>query len=733
MSLAQRRSPNSVRVAALYLANYLSGAIVIYLTSLARQDVSIAPPLLIILTVGTFYAWWARSAMQSFGMKAFFAVLDFFVGLVALGGQTWLNQMIGIAVIHTPEVLIATSIAWYIALRSFFVVTNAGLLFQHVPTIALFGLMSTWLLMAEVGWLFAFYCGILIFTLILTNDLKSLGIGQTDHTAKPASALRAAIVAPIVICLAALAITPALHGLVGKLLVETLLGFNIRGNTRTGQPQQSNEMLQVGTGPVSLSDNPVLSARFERYQDDAPMAARLLRHETFDVYTGKGWRRNGARLLSLAAEEIRTPEGRPPYSPNRFDHARTVDETQRFRTERIRDAAYIHQADRGQSIDLTITTLSDSHSVFYHPGRLTELRTNRDWIQASAIVGFFGAAANGATGSYDMTVTIPPLTSAAFRNAGEDYPYEVRQSSFQLPGKLGDVRALAQRIVQNARTPYDRVVALERYLSQNMKYNLAVTAFPEDRDVVDYFVLEGKEGYCDSFATALAVMCRAVDVPARVARGFLAQTWDPTEGVWIAQDKDRHLWTEVFFPGIGWTPFDATRGAEDITPALAGAGGEDSEAAMARQSKLRLARLLLNAAIAAVVLFLIGREIWPMFFGRRRRAHPASMAEELFGEFVQVLRLSGAPDWPETQTPQEHWRASKPNIPRDWEEFRKSGDRFVLAFNRARWGPENGADKAIKAMEESLETMKKQYQRATPAPKRLRGKIALLWSSRILS
>ena len=67
----------------------------------------------------------------------------------------------------------------------------------------------------------------------------------------------------------------------------------------------------------------------------------------------------------------------------------------------------------------------------------------------------------------------------------------------------------------------------------------------------------GRTGYCEQFASAMAVMARAAGIPARVAVGFLEpeqiddQTWEYT--AW-----DLHAWPELFFPGSGWVRFEPT-------------------------------------------------------------------------------------------------------------------------------------------------------------------------------
>ena len=80
---------------------------------------------------------------------------------------------------------------------------------------------------------------------------------------------------------------------------------------------------------------------------------------------------------------------------------------------------------------------------------------------------------------------------------------------------------------------------------------------------VEYFLFDRKMGYCDSFGAALTVMCRYAGVPARLVSGFI--TGDSKDGVYLVRERHKHIWTEAFFPEIGWVTFDATSASEDIS------------------------------------------------------------------------------------------------------------------------------------------------------------------------
>jgi hypothetical protein len=78
--------------------------------------------------------------------------------------------------------------------------------------------------------------------------------------------------------------------------------------------------------------------------------------------------------------------------------------------------------------------------------------------------------------------------------------------------------------------------------------------------VVDTFLFEDREGVCEQYATALAVMARSLDIPARLAAGYGAGDYNAITGYYEVRLSHAHSWVEVYFPEYGWVPFDPTPG-----------------------------------------------------------------------------------------------------------------------------------------------------------------------------
>jgi transglutaminase-like putative cysteine protease len=138
-------------------------------------------------------------------------------------------------------------------------------------------------------------------------------------------------------------------------------------------------------------------------------------------------------------------------------------------------------------------------------------------------------------------------------------------------------RELARSVVEaaGATDPYHKAKALADYLRSDPRFTYAtVAALPSDptRDLVDFFLFDpnGQRGYCEYFATTMAVMARTLGLPARVAVGYAPGERVDT-GIYQVRDKNAHLWAEVYFPGYGWQIFEATKSISPVVR-LSGSG-----------------------------------------------------------------------------------------------------------------------------------------------------------------
>ncbi|HEY6707363.1 MAG TPA: transglutaminaseTgpA domain-containing protein, partial [Actinomycetota bacterium] len=246
-----------------------------------------------------------------------------------------------------------------------------------------------------------------------------------------------------------------------------------------------------------------------------------------------------------------------------------------------------------------------------------------------------------------------------------------------------EVRQRAGAVVaaKDADTPFEKALAIQDYLrSKEFRYNLNVPSLAAGGNQLRRFLTEVREGYCEQFAIAMAMMARQVGVPSRVAVGF-------TSGEIIDNNfqqvttHDAHAWPELWFPKAGWVPFEPTPRADgtvsvptyttpagrvpsdeagqpaqsqttgpDITnnppvrPADPDPGGNSDPLAGAGTDRAWLDRPVVRAglAVALLVLLVPGVKWARNLLARRRAGHrPRDAVAESYAELTSWARDAG--------------------------------------------------------------------------------------------
>ena len=134
---------------------------------------------------------------------------------------------------------------------------------------------------------------------------------------------------------------------------------------------------------------------------------------------------------------------------------------------------------------------------------------------------------------------------------------------------------------------YDKAFAIQQYL-RSTPFLYSVEAPVDDGYDGDGFeviaeFLEKKSGYCVHFSSAMAILARLADIPARISLGYLSGdrvVGADTRRSYAVGTDDLHAWPELYFSGVGWVPFEPTPG-RGVVPAYArapssGADGRDT-------------------------------------------------------------------------------------------------------------------------------------------------------------
>ncbi len=137
------------------------------------------------------------------------------------------------------------------------------------------------------------------------------------------------------------------------------------------------------------------------------------------------------------------------------------------------------------------------------------------------------------------------------------YPPRITGRFLQLPPLSPRVSDLSRAVAKNAATPYEKALAIKWHLLGNYRYSLDVGRKASESPVED-FLFDRKTGYCEHYATAMVLMLRSLDIPARLVTGFMAGEWNDFGHYYTVRQQDAHAWVEVYFPRSGWIIFDPT-------------------------------------------------------------------------------------------------------------------------------------------------------------------------------
>lgn len=171
------------------------------------------------------------------------------------------------------------------------------------------------------------------------------------------------------------------------------------------------------------------------------------------------------------------------------------------------------------------------------------------------VVGDEGQTTGGVQYSVSSLVVRPTPEQLA---AAPTAPGTLLREYTRVPKSLpSDVRATALRVTAGAGNDYERAVRLQEWFASEGGFTYDTTVSSGTGVTAISRFLKDKEGFCVHFSFAMAAMARTLNVPARVAVGFMPGT-PSGEGTVSVSVKDAHAWPELYFEGVGWTRFEPT-------------------------------------------------------------------------------------------------------------------------------------------------------------------------------
>ncbi len=267
-------------------------------------------------------------------------------------------------------------------------------------------------------------------------------------------------------------------------------------------------------------------------------------HDTFD---GRGWDRQ--RL-----EEIRVPADEPLPVPELAsaggDHLLTTtitvegDGAVRGNVFRPAEAGVI-----SRPVDVTI--VDDAGGIgdirFEEPLTVGESVVIDSWVR-------------------DYSADASTLTARDLRAAGDRYPDWIdgylQGTDPAISGER--IGREARRIEARFETAYERALEAQRTLL-GMAYTTDMRGVCGSDEPIPECVLRAERGFCQHYATTMAMLLRTMGIPSRVITGYLPG--ERVDEAWVVDQAAYHNWVEAYFPDIGWVRFDPTpRDEFGLTP-----------------------------------------------------------------------------------------------------------------------------------------------------------------------
>jgi hypothetical protein len=413
------------------------------------------------------------------------------------------------------------------------------------------------------------------------------------------------------------------------------------------------------------------------------------------------------------------------------------------------------------STDVQLTGKFDDNylPVYYAPKRVENVGGDWRYDSGKSVIvsgrrqGDFSYTVNGQlpTPSVADLESSPALTDEQ-RN---QLPDRLTVVPSNLPSQVSD---LANQITRGESSPYLQAKAINDYFTDGrngFSYSEVTIDGNSGSKLVDF--LKNKQGFCEQYAAAMAVMLRVKNIPSRVVIGYTPGTLDDN-GRWTVTNHDAHAWVEAYFAGIGWTYFDPTpltdgrtlapayaprpqasngpsSGSsasanpsagptanqipqEDLNPGSSGSGVQDS-------GVITPHRLVVTAIVLAVLLLLLVPAFVRVSVRRRRLrtaggADASAAARAAWDEVVGTAADYGVPVR-SSETPRGLARRLGHEL--DLDDDASRGLRLVaLAEERARYAARAGVDgdlpDAIQAVRHGLrgEADRRRRWRATLLP-----------------
>lgn len=630
------------------------------------------------------------------------------VALLAATGQ-FLSAMRLVASVDEARVPLAALFLWVQVLHAFDVPRRRDLAFSMVSSTTLVAAGGALSLITSYIWILLVWAGLAAAWLWLSARPRAdevttpVAVRRTLEARRPrAAGPRSATAAGVAAVLAGTAVFLAMLRLPATLVRTPPFSLGQHAPMPSSQDGVSNPGLpSAGTDGVvdfapggypGFSDAMDLRAR-GALSDDVVFRVRadqaaLWRAEAFDTFDGSVWTasRTAARAVSVGWD---TQSATVPYRDleSKLPSAFSNEVVQTFYLDSVQPNVLLAAA--------------KAEKVYFPSGGL---RVDRYGSIRAPILLDQGLV-------YSVVSRVPAVPDALLAQVRPPNPEALSFAPYlQLPPSTTQrERALAAQLAQGSASEQETVLRVQSWLQTNTVYDLTVAREPDGVDAIDHFLFVTRRGFCEHIASAMAILLRADGIPARIVTGYGPGERNPLTGYWEVRQSDAHAWVEVYYPQVGWLPYDPTFGVPPAEPSF---GSRfmftDAFAAMARTvgaaipGPVKAAVGEAGRSIASATGTVTGTvsRAWPIavvvaavallaLAARRRRRRrsppPSDAAAAAFEELVAALAPTGHAREP-SDTPSEFLEAIETD-PALAEDVVEQAALVVRTFEAARFAP----------------------------------------------
>ena len=399
----------------------------------------------------------------------------------------------------------------------------AVLSFLMVLAAAVLTVDSTFLLALSVFVLIAIAAFILMEMMHSVQRSPVLGRDPNVHHAYRKLSFTIAALAPILLLLIF-----AGGGLIFFLLPRVSAGYLSAYSGSSDITSGFSDRVELGKiGQIQQSKTVVMHVQING--DSAGEFSLKLRGVTLDHFDGHTWSNTRAKRTVM------------PYAAGRFDLSQRVSGT----------------APKPTPLHYRVTLEPWLSEVFFLLPNVRSLQGNYRAVSEDSAGDVFNLDTERPIGGYEADSDVRRQVRVRERARADSHPADLQQNYLELPAVDVRVRNLADEITAKAGNDNDKATALENYLRLHYGYTLQLPKAPP-RDPLADFLFVRRQGHCEYFASAMAIMLRTVGIPSRVVNGFAGGEFNDLTSQYVIRASDAHSWVEAYIPGEGWLEFDPT-------------------------------------------------------------------------------------------------------------------------------------------------------------------------------